>query len=357
MVIDFDSDIAPLRQQFFPMLTGAASFDRSMSFYQKNIAPMREQTMKMQSQIMALRSQELQFEKQRMALEQMKNDIRTKREIGQLMPALTSRVDQLIEGDAPISEKRDEFNSLAADYASQIARSPELGTFFRLQTKRLNDAQTEAAKDEAREQSRRNYDAQVYASQSQSLNEYDPDIATGILSGEVDSGEVFKSLGERREELAKEEKSRAEFEKLTKVQKDREKKVVEDIIKLTDTPKMSKSVIGYVGDDRDKTTDVDSFIESSGPVKLDDIYRSKIAEAMVTLQSLPPTKENIKAVLKKYDEDKDLDDKDLLLETRRMANRRLDFYATRSEAPLLTPISPIKNRDDIGALSGTNISQ
>lgn len=350
MGIDFDSDIAPLRQQFFPMLTGAASFDRSMNFYQKNIAPMREQTMKMQSQIMALRSQELQFEKQRMALEQMKNDIRTKREIGQLMPAVTSRVDQLIEGDAPISEKRDEFNSFAADYASQIARSPELKTYFDIQLKRLNDLQKEAAKDEAREQSRRNYDAQVYASQSQSLNEYDPDIATGILSGEVDSGEVFKSLGERREELAKEEKSRAEFEKLTEVQKDREKKVVGDIIKLTDTPKMSKS---ETVPDGDKPTNVDSFIESSGPVKLDDIYRSKVAEAMVTLQSLPPTQENIDAVLKKYKEN----DKGLLLETRRMANRRLDFYATRSEAPLLTPISSIKNRDDIGALSGTNISQ
>lgn len=350
MAIDFDRDIAPLRQQFFPMLTGADAFDRSMDFYQKNIAPMREQTSKMQSQLLNLQAQELAFERQRMALEEQKNDIRTKREMSQLMPQLTSRVDQLIEGDAPISERRDELNSLAADYSSQIARSPELDTFFRLQTRRLNDTQTEVSKQENREQSRRNYDAQSYASQSQSLGVYDPDIATGIVSGSVDSGDVFKSLDDRRKKLGEEKKSREAFEELTEAQKERELEVVGNIVKLTDTPKMSKSLSGYGGDE---TTDVDSFIESSGSVKLDDIYRSKIAEGMVTLQSLPPTKENIDAILKDYADN----DKDLVLDTRRMANRRLNFYATRSEGPLLTPIPEPDNRDDIAAASGTNISQ
>lgn len=350
MAIDFDSDIAPLRQQFFPMLTGADAFDRSMGFYQKNIAPMREQTSKMQSQLLNLQAQELAFERQRMALEEQKNDIRTKREIGQLMPALINRVDQLIEGDAPISEKRDEFNSLAADYAPQIARSPELNTFFRLQTKRINDIQTEAAKQETKQRGIRNYVASIYAQQSQSVGDFDPNTMSGIISGEVDTAAVFDSLAERGKELAEEEKSREEFEKRTKAQQDRELAVVKDIVKLTDTPKMSKSVSGYGGDE---TTDVDSFIESYGSVKLDDIYRSKIAEAMVTLQSLPPTKENIDAILKDYADN----DKGLVLDTRRMANRRLNFYATRSEEPLLTPIPTLTNRDDIGALSGTNISQ
>lgn len=350
MAIDFDSDIAPLRQQFFPMLTGADAFDRSMGFYQKNIAPMREQTSKMQSQLLNLQAQELAFERQRMALEEQKNDIRTKREIGQLMPALINRVDQLIEGDAPISEKRDEFNSLAADYAPQIARSPELNTFFRLQTKRINDIQTEAAKQDAKQQGIRNTAANIYSQQSQRVGDFDPNTMAGIISGEIDTTTVFDSLAEREKELVEAEKSREEFEKRTKAQQDRELEVVNNIIKLTDTPKMSKSASGYGGDE---TTDVDSFIESSESVNLDDIYRSKIAEAMVTLQSLPPTKENIDAILKDYADN----DKGLVLDTRRMANRRLNFYATRSEEPLLTPIRTLKNRDDIGALSGTDISQ
>jgi len=350
MAIDFDNDIAPLRQQFFPMLTGADAFDRSMGFYQKNIAPMREQTSKMQSQLLNLQAQELAFERQRMALEEQKNDIRTKREMSQLMPQLTSRVDQLIEGDAPISERRDELNSLAADYSSQIARSPELGTFFRLQTKRLNDIQTEVSKQESKQQGIRNYAANIYAQQSQRVGDFDYDTMSGIASGAIDTAAAFDSVTKRRKELDEEEKSREAFKELTEAQKERELEVVGNIVKLTDTPKMSKSVSGYGGDE---TTDVDSYVESPDSVKLDDIYRSKIAEAMVTLQSLPPTKENIDAILKDYADN----DKDLVLDTRRMANRRLNFYATRSEGPLLTPIPEPDNRDDIAAASGTNISQ
>ena len=65
-MIDYNQDIAPLRQNYFPTLVGERGFDQSMDYHNKVLMPMRMQTMKLEQHAMSMKRQDLAFETQKL---------------------------------------------------------------------------------------------------------------------------------------------------------------------------------------------------------------------------------------------------------------------------------------------------
>ena len=65
MAIDYNQDIAPLRQEYFPMLAGERGFDQAMKYRQDVLMPMQMQTMKLEQHAMSMQRQDLAYEAQK----------------------------------------------------------------------------------------------------------------------------------------------------------------------------------------------------------------------------------------------------------------------------------------------------
>ena len=131
MAINYNQDIAPLRQQYFPMLAGERGFDEAMKYRQEVIMPMQTHTMKMQQHTRAMRQQELSYEKQKMDLQKARRDAQKQNEALEFSPKIESLVNGILDDEtlSPL-QKSEQLNRNLVDYSSVISYSPILSSKF-----------------------------------------------------------------------------------------------------------------------------------------------------------------------------------------------------------------------------------
>ena len=97
MELDFDQDIAPMRQEYFPTQMRARDFDRSMKFRSEVLMPMRQQTVKLQQQAIQMQNSKLQQEGLVLNLQQTRkkiaDDVKAAEGIPELMDTLTGIIE------------------------------------------------------------------------------------------------------------------------------------------------------------------------------------------------------------------------------------------------------------------------
>ena len=88
MALDFNQDIAPLRQQYFPMLTGAREFDRNLAYDQEVLSPLRQRVVGLQESIIDLKRKDMLYQSQKLALERQREAMRMQREQNEAIPLI-----------------------------------------------------------------------------------------------------------------------------------------------------------------------------------------------------------------------------------------------------------------------------
>lgn len=95
-MIDYNQDIAPLQQQYFPMLTGQRGFDRAMQYRQQVIMPMQQQTLNMQKAANEVRAQDLAFKKSKFELRQARDKAKKESEAYAMKPMIDQKLNELL---------------------------------------------------------------------------------------------------------------------------------------------------------------------------------------------------------------------------------------------------------------------
>lgn len=340
MAIDFQQDIAPLRQQFFPMLVGERTFDRMVAYDQQVLQPLRDQNTKNALTAMQMQREQMAFEKYKLDMAREREDLRLQRETNRMMPDLSTRVDALIDSGRPPSEIRSDFDKIMSSSAGAITNSRTLNTYFQLQDRRLRDMEVKDAEKRAATEAERKTLARLYQQQTFGTPNYSSEVESGILKGEVGSDTLSKFLGG----VFAQQKAAETQAELTAARREAAAKTtsnaLERIIKVTDFPK-------FAGGEEGGYDDVAGGSDPAG-VKFEETYRGKLISDMVRLNGGDPKDERQrKAVLEEY---KDRDSQ-LLIDLR---NKALDTYY-RSQSGSNNPITPLEtmeSRDRIRSLTG-----
>ena len=201
-MIDFNQDIAPYRQQFFPMLAGKQGFDSAMQFHQTVYMPMQEQLMKLRQQDLAYRTQKLAFREKR-------DDMRREREANEAIPMIEDRLREIRTSDATAMEKREAFTDLAMSNVGLINNSPSIASLFSFQDTLLKNRMTAEAKEQQKQQAFRNQSANDYRQGTLRVGVYDEEVYKGILDGTVSDQDVSNILTT----IAKDKKLQEELNK------------------------------------------------------------------------------------------------------------------------------------------------
>lgn len=164
-MIDYNQDIAPLRQNYFPTLVGERGFDQSMDFHNKVLMPMQMQTMKLEQHAMSMQRQDLAFETQKLSLQKAKRDAQRQNEALEYAPKIDSLVNGILDDDtlSPL-EQQEELNRSLVQYAPVISYSPVLASKVTAAEKAIGAQQSiedqkkkdklEAKQDKLREEAR-----------------------------------------------------------------------------------------------------------------------------------------------------------------------------------------------------------
>jgi hypothetical protein len=312
MAINFNQDIAPLRQQYFPMLTGERSFDQAMKYRQEVMMPMMEMTMKMEDRERRIRRDELAYKQQKMAFRQQRDALRREREYAKTTPMIEDRLREIRTSEATPMEKREAFTDLAMSNISLINSSPTISSLFNFQDKLLQSRMAADAKQQQKIQGMRNLSANDYRQGTLRTGYFDEDVYKGILSGEVSDQQVADELSrittftKRQEEEGKKKKG-----------EDPSFELAGDIMKKLESVSLGE---GYDEDTKEvysalKPEDYDEYI--------DDLIR---------LRGLP-LRGNRAATMAEYPEKSS---RDLIKDLRALADERIRFSQS-GQTSLLTP--------------------
>ena len=131
MAIDFNQDIAPLRQQYFPMLMGERGFDQAMKYRQEVLMPMQQQTLKMQEQQMQIRSQDLAYKQQKFNLRRSREAARRDNEAFAMKPVIDEKINSLLDDEVmSTDDKMAELGKLSLSVAPYLTRDSPLTQMF-----------------------------------------------------------------------------------------------------------------------------------------------------------------------------------------------------------------------------------
>jgi hypothetical protein len=115
MAINYDQDIAPLRQQYFPMLMGERGFDQAMKYRQETLMPMQMHTMKLEQHQMASESHRMSQETQSFRLEESRRRAKDEAEAHQMIPDFVDA--QLGLANDPSKDPFEKAQGIAALYS------------------------------------------------------------------------------------------------------------------------------------------------------------------------------------------------------------------------------------------------
>jgi len=145
MAINYNQDIAPLRQQYFPMLMGERGFDQAMKYRQEVIMPMRKQTLDLQSQMIRIKNQELSNQQLTLNLDKSRRDAKFQMDMMDRMPAVMEDITSIIENpNTDHFSKNKEIAMYRMGLSPKMQNSPELASIF-------SSAVTAVGQDQAKE--------------------------------------------------------------------------------------------------------------------------------------------------------------------------------------------------------------
>lgn len=243
MAIDFNQDIAPLRQQYFPMLAGERGFDQAMKYRQEVLVPMQQQTMQMQDNQMRMRQQELAYKQQKSAFRQQRDKLRMDREYSNSIPMIEERLREIRTSEDSPMEKSEAFTDFAMGNIGLISRSPMISSMFSFQNSLMQSQMAANAKSQQAAQNALNLTANDYRQRTYATPEFDENIYRGILGGEISDQQTSSILSDA-----------AERKKL-QTAKDAEKDPIVEAAEKAYTKTESASL----GDAYDETTGKTSF--------------------------------------------------------------------------------------------------
>ena len=131
MDLNYNQDIAPLRQQFFPMQMGSRAFDRAMKHHQEVILPMQKQTMQMQSNILKMQNDELAFKRQNFELNQARKAARRENEAMERIPDVIDQINTITDDPTKdVFERQKDILKLQMQYQPFAKYSPSMNNLF-----------------------------------------------------------------------------------------------------------------------------------------------------------------------------------------------------------------------------------
>ena len=306
MAIDFNQDIAPLRQQYFPMLVGEQAFDQAMKYRQEVLMPMRMQTMQMEDRERKIRQDELSYKRQKLAFRQQRDQLRREREAASAIPMIEDRLREIRTSDATPMEKREAFTDLAMANVGLVNTSPVISSMFSFQDKLLQNRMAADAKRQQEIQARRNLAANDYRQGTYRTGYYSEDFYKGILSGEISDQQVADTLG-----IVSKETSKKKGEDLIL-------ELAGGIMKKLESANLHE---GY-----------DEYTKQEFPELKPEDYDEYIDD-FIMLGGLPLTKDNRDAFRAEYPTRRS---RDLVKDLRALADRRIRTIQT-GQTSLLTP--------------------
>tara|TARA_R110002020_G_scaffold58263_3_gene159723 strand:- start:3329 stop:4456 length:1128 start_codon:yes stop_codon:yes gene_type:complete len=125
MPLDFNSDIAPLRSQYFPVGGMRASDHRRMvANYRQNIAPLQDRVMNMESNLLRIQSQDLAFKRSQIAHEQEREKLRLQKQYTD--PAAYNRIDEILSQDTDPLQQVEDLHEFARKNPQQLMYNENL---------------------------------------------------------------------------------------------------------------------------------------------------------------------------------------------------------------------------------------
>lgn len=132
MSINYNSDIAPLRAQYFPV--GGlrdSELRRLRKNYAENIAPLQQKSLELDTNIIRLQQQELAFERSQFELREARRRAKEESDAMSRLPQVSQKLDAILADPTKTPyERSKEINSLQREYATAIPESPALKSLF-----------------------------------------------------------------------------------------------------------------------------------------------------------------------------------------------------------------------------------
>ena len=209
--LSFDTDIAPLRRQFFPMLTTQNRFQRAMAFQQNVVNPTYESIAKSQEMMMKLQERDLAYQTAQLRFEQEKEEARLKREYSS--PEKIEAIDTILSGAASPEEKKLQLSEFAFDNTNALRYDPQFNNALKLANDQLTLQATIDAKKKAEEEKAKAPERAIRNQIGSALLGRDPELASSIITGETSMEDTLSFYSQYLEGAKKAEKAEELSEK------------------------------------------------------------------------------------------------------------------------------------------------
>jgi hypothetical protein len=132
MALNFNTDIAPLRAQFFPVGGMRASEYRQLRRnYAEVISPLQKESLQLSQNLLNLQQQELSFEKSRLDLATAKRRAQQETDAMGRLPSVSARLDEILVDDTlDAYERSKEIGAYQRSMAGALPHSPALQSLF-----------------------------------------------------------------------------------------------------------------------------------------------------------------------------------------------------------------------------------
>ena len=225
MALNFNTDIAPLRSQFFPVGGMRASdFRRMQAVHTQSMLPMQEQTMKMANNLLNMQQQDLAYQRSQEALAATRRKAKGEIEAMEHMPTVMENLTNILNDKSKDAfEQTSDITRLQMSMAGALPYSPAMQNMFSsaAQTAQANAAKARKEEEDARRKEQRDAGilhtlGQVGAHDAVRKRITDPSSAGGaeITSQEQaydDLALVYKGRAEASVEQKQQELARSEF--------------------------------------------------------------------------------------------------------------------------------------------------
>lgn len=207
-MIDYDQDIAPLRQQYFPMLVGEQAFDQAMKYRQEVLMPMRMQTMKMAQQQQAMDMQDLAYRRQQFEFDQVRKKAVADNEALAMRPIINDKVNSILEDKTlDTNQKIVEIGKVSLSVAPNLGASSPLNQMFRTATDVLraqsfaDEQQRKKSLFEEEKQRRQEAEELSLVEAASKIGEFDMAKEIAERSGEISTAEeLMMKAGKQAQE-------------------------------------------------------------------------------------------------------------------------------------------------------------
>ncbi len=207
-MINYNQDIAPLRQQYFPMLMGERGFDQAMKYRQEVIMPMQTHTMKMQSHAMSMQAQDLANEKLKFDLMQSRQKAKSQLDFMEKLPDLMGRIEGITsdpEKDSYTATK--DLIGLQMEYLPSAQHNPLISNLFNFAGNSINVDRIRQEKEDRKE---KEAESRKFGRMSQLAQVGAVDAIIAAAGEEIDPeeqdyvslGQTYKSAGAAKTKAA-----------------------------------------------------------------------------------------------------------------------------------------------------------